>query len=115
MNALRNKVQLIGHLGMDPDIKNFDKDRKLARVAIATNEVYYNNKGERVEDTQWHNLVMWGKVADLAEKYLKKGQEIAIEGKLVNRSWETENGDKRYATEVVVSEVVMLGKKEAVA
>jgi single-strand DNA-binding protein len=115
MNALRNKVQLIGHLGMEPEIKTFDKDKKLVRLSIATNEIYYNNKGERVEDTQWHNIVMWGKLADTAQKYFKKGQEVAIEGKLVNRSWETESGEKRYTTEIVVNEFVMLGKKEAVA
>ncbi|HAQ69342.1 MAG TPA: single-stranded DNA-binding protein [Flavobacteriales bacterium] len=112
MNALRNRVQLIGNLGMDPEVKSFDKDKKMAKISIATNEVYYNAKGEKVQDTQWHNIVMWGKTAEIAEKYLKKGQEIAVEGKLVNRSWETKEGDKRYATEVVVSELVMLGKKE---
>ena len=112
MNALRNRVQLIGNLGMDPEVKSFDKDKKMAKLSIATNEVYYNAKGEKVQDTQWHNIVMWGKTAEIAEKYLKKGQEIAVEGKLVNRSWETKEGDKRYATEVVVSELVMLGKKE---
>ena len=112
MNALRNRVQLIGNLGMDPEVKSFDKDKKMAKISIATNEVYYNAKGEKVQDTQWHNIVMWGKTAEIAEKYLKKGQEIAVEGKLVNRSWETKEGEKRYATEVVVSELVMLGKKE---
>ena len=112
MNALRNRVQLIGNLGMDPEVKSFDKDKKMAKLSIAPNEVYYNAKGEKVQDTQWHNIVMWGKTAEIAEKYLKKGQEVAVEGKLVNRSWETKEGDKRYATEVVVSELVMLGKKE---
>ena len=103
---------MIGNLGMDPEVKSFDKDKKMAKLSIATNEVYYNAKGEKVQDTQWHNIVMWGKTAEIAEKYLKKGQEVAVEGKLVNRSWETKEGDKRYATEVVVSELVMLGKKE---
>ena len=113
MNALRNRVQLIGHLGMNPEVKTFDGDRKMAKVSIATNEVYYNAKGEKIEDTQWHNIIMWGKTAEIAEKYLKKGQEVCVEGKLVNRSWETKEGDKRYITEVVVNELVMLGKKEA--
>ncbi len=113
MNALRNRVQLIGNLGMDPEVKSFDKDKKMARISIATNEVYYNAKGEKVQDTQWHNIVMWGKTTEIAEKYLKKGQEVAVEGKLVNRSWETKEGEKRYATEVVVNELVMLGKKDA--
>ncbi len=113
MNALRNRVQLIGNLGMDPEVKSFDKEKKMARISIATKEVYYNAKGERVQDTQWHNIVMWGKTAEIAEKFLKKGQEIAVEGKLVNRSWETKEGEKRYTTEVVVNELVMLGKKDA--
>ena len=104
---------MIGNLGMDPEVKSFDKDKKMARISIATNEVYYNAKGEKVQDTQWHNIVMWGKTAEIAEKYLKKGQEVAVEGKLVDRSWETKEGDKRYATEVVVNELVMLGKKDA--
>lgn len=115
MNALRNRVQLIGHLGMDPEVKSFEKNRKMARFSIATNETYNNNKGEKVQDTQWHNVVMWGKVAEIAEKYLKKGQEIAVEGKLVSRSWETKEGETRYITEVVANEMVLLGKKEAAA
>jgi len=113
MNALRNRVQLIGNLGMNPEVKTFDKDKKMVKLTIATNEVYYNAKGEKVQETQWHNLIVWGKTADIAEKYLKKGQEVAVEGKLVNRSYETKEGEKRYITEVVVSELVMLGKKEA--
>lgn len=115
MNSLRNRVQLIGHLGMDPDVKTFEKDRKMARFSIATNEVYHNSKGEKVEETQWHNVVLWGKVADIAQKYLRKGQEVALEGKLVNRSYESKEGDKRYTTEVVANELVMLGKKQVAA
>jgi len=115
MNASRNRVQLIGNLGADPEVKTFDDDRKMAKFPIATNEVYNNSKGEKVQDTQWHNVVMWGKVAEIAEKYLKKGQEIAVEGKLVSRSWETKEGEKRYVTEVVANELVLLGKKEATA
>lgn len=111
MNALKNRVQLIGHLGKDVEIINFENDRKLAKVSIATNEVYYNAKGEKVEDTQWHNLTMWGKTAEIAEKFLRKGMEVVVEGKLVNRSWETKEGDKRYSTEIHVNELVMLGRK----
>lgn len=84
----------------------------MAKLSIATNEVYRNSNGERVQETQWHNLVMWGRTAEIAEKFLKKGQEIAVEGKLVNRSYETKDGQKRYVSEVVVSELVMLGHKE---
>lgn len=110
MNALRNKVQLIGHLGGDPEIKNFDTGKKLANLTIATNEVYKNEKGEKVEETQWHRLVAWGKTAEIIEKYVTKGKEIAIEGKLVHRSYDDKNGEKRYTTEVVINELLLLGK-----
>ncbi|MEZ4722705.1 MAG: single-stranded DNA-binding protein [Flavobacteriales bacterium] len=113
MNALKNRVQLIGHLGKDPETITFDNNRKLSKFSIATNETYYNAKGEKVEETQWHNVVIWGKLAEISEKYLKKGMEICLEGKLVNRSYENKEGDKRYVTEIVVNEFVMLGKKEA--
>ncbi|SCY20211.1 single-stranded DNA-binding protein [Flavobacterium caeni] len=110
MTALRNKVQLIGHVGQDPEIKNFETGRKLANVTIATNEVYKNDNGEKIEETQWHKLVAWGKTAEILEKYVTKGKEIAVEGKLVHRSYDDKNGDKRYVTEVVVNELLLLGK-----
>ena len=110
MNALRNKVQLIGHLGNDPEIVNLEGGTKLAKFSIATNESYKNAKGEEVEDTQWHNIVAWGKTAEIVENYLTKGKEVAIEGKLTNRSYETKTGEKRYVTEVKCNELLMLGK-----
>jgi len=110
MSTLKNKVQLIGHVGQDPEIKTFDGGKKLAKLSIATNESYKNEKGEKVEETQWHNLVAWGKTADIIEKYVVKGKEIAIEGKLAHRSYEDKNGEKRYVTEVVIDELLMLGK-----
>ena len=110
MSTLRNKVQLIGHVGNDPEIKTFDGGKKLAKLSIATNESYKNDKGEKVEETQWHNLIAWGKTADTIEKYVVKGKEIAIEGKLTHRSYEDKNGEKRYVTEVVIDELLMLGK-----
>jgi single-strand DNA-binding protein len=110
MNALRNKVQLIGHLGNDPEIKTLDGGKKLANFTLATNESYKNDKGEKVEETQWHRLVAWGKTADIIEKFVTKGKEIAIEGKLTHRSYDDKNGEKRYVTEVVVTEVLLLGK-----
>lgn len=110
MSTLRNKVQLIGHVGNDPEIKTFDGGKKLAKLNVATNESYKNDKGEKVEETQWHNLVAWGKTADIIEKYVVKGKEIAIEGKLTHRSYEDKNGEKRYVTEVVIDELLMLGK-----
>lgn len=115
MNALRNRVQLIGHLGNDPVVKSFDNGNKVAKLTIATNSFYKNKTGERVQDTQWHNVVMWGSTAEIAEKYLQKGQEVAIEGKLTTRSYDDKNGQKRYITEIVVNELVMLGRKEKAA
>ena len=110
MSTLKNKVQLIGHVGNDPEIKTFDGGKKLAKLSIATNESYKNDKGEKVEETQWHNLIAWGKTAEIIEKYVVKGKEIAIEGKLTHRSYEDKNGEKRYVTEVVIDELLMLGK-----
>lgn len=111
MNNLRNKVQLIGHLGATPIVKAFGKDKKVANFSIATTDTYYNNEGERVTDTQWHNLVCWNKTADIVEKYLDKGSHIAIEGKLTNDSWEDKEGNKRYTTKIIVNELMMLGSK----
>lgn len=111
MSTLRNKVQLIGHVGNDPEIKTFDGGKKLAKLNIATNENYKNEKGEKVEDTQWHSLIAWGKTADIIENYVVKGKEIAIEGKLTHRSYEDKNGEKRYVTEVIIDELLLLGSK----
>ena len=110
MNTLRNKVQLIGHLGQDPEIINLESGKTLAKFSIATNESYKNAQGEKVENTYWHNVVAWGKTAEIIEKYVTKGKEVAIEGKLTNRTYETKEGEKRYVTEVVVNELLMLGK-----
>ena len=98
MNTLRNKVQLIGNLGNDPEIVTLESGKKLAKFSIATNESYKNNKGERVTDTQWHNVVAWGKTAEIIESFVTKGKEVAIEGKLTTRSWEDKEGQKRLKT-----------------
>jgi single-strand DNA-binding protein len=110
MNTLRNKVQLIGNLGNDPEIINLESGKTLAKFAIATNESYTNTKGEKITDTQWHNVVAWGTTAQIIEKYVTKGKEVAIEGKLTSRSYDDKDGTKRYITEVVCSELLMLGK-----
>ena len=110
MNALRNKVQLIGNLGNDPEIINLESGKKLAKFSIATNESYRNGQGELVKETQWHRVIAWGKTAAIIEKYLTKGAEVAIEGKLTNRMYETQSGEKRYITEIVCNELLMLGK-----
>jgi single-strand DNA-binding protein len=110
MNALKNKVQLIGHVGQDPEIKNLEGGKKLATISIATNEVYINDKGEKVEQTEWHRVIAWGKVAEIIEKYVVKGKEIAIEGKLAHKSYEDKNGEKRYFTEIIANELLLMGK-----
>lgn len=112
MKDLRNRVQLIGNLGMDPEVKNLDGDRKLAKFSVATSQSYTNNKGERVKDTQWHNIIAWGKLAETAEKYLKKGSEVALEGKLVYRTYETKDKQTRYMTEIVLNDFLMVSKKK---
>ena len=110
MNALRNKVVLIGNLGQDPEIVALDNGSKLAKFSVATNESYKNGKGEKVTDTQWHQVVAWGKTAEIVENYLHKGSEVAVQGKLMHRTYETKEGVKRYVTEVRCSELLMLGK-----
>ena len=111
MNTLRNKVQLIGNLGNAPEIITLDSGKKLAKFSIATNDSYKNGQGEKITDTQWHNLVAWNKTAEIVEKYLEKGKEVAIEGKLTSRSYDDKDGIKRYITEVVVNELLLLGNK----
>ena len=111
MNALRNKVQLIGNLGANPEVINLESGKKIAKFSVATNETYKNAQGDKVQETQWHNVVAWGKTAEIVEKYLTKGNEVAVEGKLVNRSFDDKEGNKRYVTEVVVNELLMLGGK----
>ena len=109
MNALKNKVQLIGNLGQIPEVKSFDGGRKMARISLVTNERYKNASGELVNEATWHTLIAWGKTAEIAEKYLEKGKEIAIEGKLVNRNYMDKNGVKKYVTEIQVNALLMLG------
>ena len=108
MNSFKNSVRLVGNLGMDPEIKSFENNKKLARVSIATSESYKNDKGEKVTETQWHNLVLWGNQANFAEEGLKKGDSIAIEGKLTNRNYIDKDGIKRYMSEVVVNDFIKL-------
>ncbi len=113
MSKMRNKVQLIGRLGAKADVKRLESGKIVANFNLATNEVYYNTKDEKVEETTWHHLVAWGKTAELIEKFTDKGSEIAVEGKLIYRNYEDKEGVKRYVTEVQVSEVLLLGEKVA--
>jgi single-strand DNA-binding protein len=110
MNSLRNKVQLIGNLGNDPEIITLESGKKIAKFSLATNDSYKDASGQKIDNVQWHNLVAWNKTADIIEKYVTKGKEVAIEGKLTSRSYDDKEGNKRYITEVVVNELLMLGK-----
>lgn len=107
---MNNKVQLIGNIGMNPEIKNVGNNKTFAKFSIATHDVYKNNKGEKVVDTQWHNVVAWGSTAIFIEKYIEKGSSIVIEGKLVTRNYEDKDGIKRYITEILATEVMKLNK-----
>ncbi len=109
---MRNKVQLIGNLGGDPEIKELESGKRFARFSIAINESYKNASGEKVKETQWHNLVAWDKKAEFARKYLKKGSEVVIEGRLNVRNYNDKEGTKKYITEVVVNEIMMIGGKK---
>lgn len=110
MNAMKNKVQLIGHVGQDPEVKDLEGGKKVANLTIATNDYYINDKGEKVENTEWHKVAAWGKIAEIIEKYVVKGKEIVVEGKLTHRSYEDKDGTKRYVTEVVANDILLLGK-----
>ena len=110
MNKLKNKVQLIGNVGEKPEITELDNNKKVARLSLATNEHYKNAKGEKVTSTEWHTLIAWGKVAGIVEKLVSKGQELAIEGKLTYRSYADKENVKRRVTEIVISEILLLGK-----
>jgi len=111
MNTLRNSVRLVGNLGTDPEVKVFDSNKKMVRVSLATNESYKNDKGEKITDTTWHHLIFWNTAAKLAEDLLKKGDEVAIEGKLANRNYVDKEGVKRYVSEIVVNDFLKIGAK----
>jgi single-strand DNA-binding protein len=109
---LRNNVRLIGRLGQDPEVRETANGKKMAHLSIATSEVYKNEKGEKVTETQWHNLVAWGKQVETIAKYLKKGNEVAIDGKLHSRNYTDKDGIKRYVTEIMVDDFLMIGGKK---
>ncbi|MGF7082720.1 single-stranded DNA-binding protein [Mucilaginibacter sp. UYCu711] len=111
MNSLKNSVRLVGNLGMDPEIKTFDTNKKLAKLSLATSESYKNDKGEKITDTQWHNLVIWGAQAKIAEDVLKKGDEIIIEGRINNRNYLDKDGNKKYTSEIVVNEFLKVSNR----
>ena len=106
-----NKVILIGNLGADPEIREMPDGTKMAKFSIATTERYTNKSGEKISNTEWHNIVLWRGTAEVAEKYLHKGDSVCIEGKLKTRSWEDDNGIKKYATDVQGDSMTMLGSR----
>lgn len=112
MNTLKNSVNLIGNLGKDVEIKELTSGSKVAKIVIATNDYYKNNKGETVTETQWHNLIAWGKTAELMSKVLSKGSEVAIQGKLVHRNYEDKDGNMKYISEVKVNEFIKVSRQE---
>ncbi len=111
MYALKNKVQLIGNVGNAVEVKNTESGKKLVKFSIATNESYRNSKGEKITETTWHNVIAWGKVAEIAEKFLQKGTEIAVEGKLTNKSYTDKDGNKKNIYEVQINELLLLSSK----
>ena len=113
MNSLKNKVSLIGFLGKDPEIKSLESGNTLAKFSIATNETYLNGQGEKVSNTTWHPIVAWGKLAEICGQILKKGSEVVIQGKLINRSYEDSTGVKRYITEIQLNEMLLVGSKSS--
>ena len=109
MNALRNRVFLIGHLGQDPEIKTLESGKKVTHFTLATNESYKNAEGSKTEETTWHNIVAWNGTAEIATKYLKKGREVCIEGRIIYRTYTDKNGVSKNATEIVANELLLLG------
>jgi len=108
MSKLRNRVTLIGNLGSNPEINTFESGKKKASFTLATNDYYKNNEGEKIQDTQWHNVIAWNHQAELIERYVSKGQEIAVEGRLATRSYEDKTGITRYVTEIILQELLLL-------
>lgn len=106
-----NKVILVGNLGKDPEVRHLDSGVSVANFSLATTESYNNKQGERVNQTEWHNVVLWRGLADIAEKYLKKGNPVYIEGKIHTRKWEDKDGNTRYSTDIIADKMTMLGSK----
>ena len=106
-----NKAILVGNVGKDPEVRYLEGGASVASFSLATTEVYKNKNGEKVSQTEWHNIVAWRHLADLAEKYISKGRQLYIEGRITNRTWEDKDGNKRYTTEIVAGSIQLLGRK----
>tara|TARA_R110002126_G_scaffold12776_6_gene55051 strand:+ start:2463 stop:2807 length:345 start_codon:yes stop_codon:yes gene_type:complete len=111
MSTLKNHVQLIGNVGQEPTVTNLESGKKVVRFSLATNEHYKDAKGEKQTDTNWHTVVAWGKTAEIIEKFVAKGKEVGVTGKLKTRTYTTDDGNQRYVTEVVADEILLLGSK----
>ncbi|MDP5232012.1 MAG: single-stranded DNA-binding protein [Cellulophaga sp.] len=111
MGTLKNHVQLIGNIGQEPTITNLESGKKVARFSLATNEYYKDAKGEKQTETNWHTVVAWGKTAEIIEKFVSKGKELGVTGKLKTRTYTTDDGNERYVTEVEANEILLLGNK----
>jgi single-strand DNA-binding protein len=110
MKSLKNRIQLIGRVGKDPEFRLLDSGKNVVNFSMATSDSYKNASGEKTVDTQWHQIVAWGGLAEIADKYLRKGSEVAIQGKLIHRTYEGPDGKKRYVTEILADEILLLGK-----
>ena len=108
MSTLRNKVQLIGNVGSNPEVKTLENEKKLAKFSLATNESYTNSKGEKVQQTTWHNLVAYGPIVNVIEKHVEKGKQLAVEGKLNYRDYQDKDGQQKSITEIIIDEIVLL-------
>ena len=113
MNALRNKASLIGNLGMDPETKTLDGGKKVTHFTLATTDGYKNADGQKISETTWHNIVAWNGLADIADKFLKKGNQVAVEGRIVYRTYEDKNGATKYITEIVLNDLLLLRNGKA--
>jgi len=114
MNSLRNRVNLIGNLGQDPETKSFENGKKMTRFTLATSDDFKNAEGQKVKETTWHNIVAWNGIADVAGRFLKKGRQVAVEGRIVYRSYEDKKGVTKYITEIVIHDLLFLtsGKEQ---
>lgn len=110
-----NKVILVGNVGKDPEVRYIENNVPYAKFPLATSEVFKKNNGETVKNTEWHNIVLWRGLAQIAEKYVKKGSQLYLEGKIRSRSWDDKDGQKKYMTEIIGDNLVLLGRKAEVA
>lgn len=108
MNSLRNRVNLIGNLGQDPEAKSFDGGKKVTHFTLATNDDYKNGEGQKVKETTWHNIVAWNGLAETSSRFLKKGSQVAVEGRIVYRNYNDKNGVTKYVTEIIANEILFL-------